>query len=281
MNGRRVVTQGANRNLWGDIYHNALTASWLVFTCSAAALFLLSNLLFASILDLGADPVADAHGVVDLFFFSVETTTTVGYGDMHPQTVYGHSVAAVEGFAGLFVTASLTGLVFARLSLPRARLLFAKNPVVMRRNGVPTLVFRVANARGNFITEATAKVWVLMATADAEGRRMVGFQPMRLLKSENPAFALSWTLFHPIDAESPLHRLSEAEIKAQDLTFVVSVTGLDETSSQTMHGRETFSSQDLHFDHEFADMITIDDDGVRHVDYARIHDTRPVAPAGA
>ena len=281
MNGRRVIAQGANRNLWGDIYHNALTASWGLFTASAAAIFVLSNLLFASVLDLGVDPVADAHGVVDLFFFSVETTTTVGYGDMHPQTLFGHSVAAVEGFAGLFVTASLTGLVFARLSLPRARLLFAKNPVVMRRNGVPTLVFRVANARGNFITEATAKVWVLMATADAEGRRMVGFQPMRLVKSENPAFALSWTLFHPIDKESPLHGLSEAEIKEQGLTFVVSVTGLDETSSQTMHGRETFSSQDLHFDHEFADMITVDGEGVRHVDYARIHDTRPIAPAGA
>jgi inward rectifier potassium channel len=281
LNGRSVIAQGANHSFWGDLYYNAMTASWGAFVAASAAVFFLSNLVFAVILWLGAEPVANARGLADLFFFSIETTTTVGYGDMHPQSVFGHSVAAVEGFASLFVTAALTGLVFARLSLPRARLIFAKNPIVMRRNGVPTLVFRVANARGNFISEATAKIWVLMSTVDSEGRRLVGFQPMRLLKSENPAFVLSWTLFHPIDAESPLHGLSEADIREQDMTFVVSVTGLDETSAQTMHGREAFSSQDLRFDHEFVDMISIDDDGVRHVDYGRIHDTRPVASAGA
>lgn len=278
--GRRVITQGVRRNFWGDLYHNSMTASWPAFIAASAALFVASNLAFALLYALGDAPITNTRGFLDLFFFSVETTTTVGYGDMHPQTLFGNAVATSEGFTGMFVTAALTGLIFARLSLPRARLLFARTPVVMTRNGVPTLVFRVANARGNFITEANAKVWALMGVKDGEGRKFVGFQPMRLVKSENPSFVLSWTLFHPIDAESPLHGLSQADVVEQDINLIVSITGLDETSAQMLHARETFAAADLRFDHEFVDMHSIDDAGVRRVDYSRIHDTRPVASDG-
>ena len=215
---------------------------------------------------------------MDLFFFSVETTTTVGYGDMHPQTTFGHSVAAIEGFSSLFVTAALTGMIFAQAFAAARQTAVRAQPVVMRRNGVPTLTFRIANARGNFISEATAKVWVLMAQFDQEGRRLIGFQPLRLTKSENPAFALSWTLFHPIADDSPLFGLTEEQIKAEDASFVVSITGLDETSAQILHARETFSARDVRFDHEFVDIFFTGENGERGVDYNLIHDTQP-APA--
>jgi len=49
---------------------------------------------------------------------------------MHPQTVYGHTVAMVEILVGLMSLAVITGLMFARFSRPRARFLFSKNMVV-------------------------------------------------------------------------------------------------------------------------------------------------------
>ena len=114
-------------------------------------------------LRLGQAPIANARegSLADLFFFSVETTSTVGYGDMHPQTIFGHVVATAENFTGLLLLAVMTGLVFARFSRPRARIVFAKYPVVTQYNGETTLIFRMANARSNFITEATAKLWTL------------------------------------------------------------------------------------------------------------------------
>ena len=100
---------------------------------------------------LGDAPVANARpgSLSDLFFFSVETTSTVGYGDMHPQTMYGHVVATGENFIGLVMLAVMTGLVFARFSRPRARLIFARNPVIAEHDGTPTLIFRLANARNS------------------------------------------------------------------------------------------------------------------------------------
>ena len=149
-------------------------------------------------------------------------------------------------------------------------MIFAKYPVVTEHNGVPTLMFRIANARSNFISEATAKLWMLGATVIEEGRRLVGFQPMRLIKSENPTFALSWTLFHPIDElTARCSAWSEETLAASEINFVVSIVGFDETSGQTVHARDVFAAQDVRFGHEYVDIIWVDEDGMRHIDYAQ------------
>ena len=41
------------------------------------------------------------NGPLAYFYFSIETLATVGYGDMHPQTNYGHLIAMVEIFTGM------------------------------------------------------------------------------------------------------------------------------------------------------------------------------------
>ena len=235
--GRRIITEGLERNFWTDLYFNAMTVSWPAFILAMAAGFVALNFAFALVYALGVAPVANAHSLADLFFFSVETTSTTGYGDMHPETIYGHVVATAENFLGVLVLATMTGLVFARISRPRARIIFAKFPVVTEHNGVPTLIFRLANARSNFISEATAKVWMIGETISQEGRRLVGFQPMRLIKSENPTLALSWVLFHPIDKDSPLFGMDKGTLSASEINFVVVIVGFDETSGQTLHAR--------------------------------------------
>ena len=274
--GRRIIAEGLEGNLWKDVYHNAMTASWPAFIATLAIAFLALNFAFALIYDLGDAPIANARaGLPDLFFFSVETTSTVGYGDMHPQTDYGHIVATIENFIGMLLLAMMTGLVFARISRPRARVIFARYPVVAAHNGVPTLMFRIANARSNFISEAVAKTWMIGPSVSQEGRRLVGFQTMRLVKSENPTFALSWVLFHPIEADSPLFGMDDETLNASEINFVVSIVGFDETSGQTVHARDVFAAQDVRFGHEFEDIIWSDDSGMRHIDYAKIDATRP------
>ncbi len=276
---RRIIAEGLEGNFWKDFYHNAMTASWPAFIAALAVAFVGLNFVFALIYDLGDKPIANAQeGLADFFFFSVETISTVGYGDMHPQTAYGHIVATTENFIGLMLIAMMTGLVFARISRPRAKIIFSRHPVVAAHNGVPTLMIRMANARSNFISEATAKTWMIGPSVSQEGRRLVGFQPMRLVKSENPTLALSWVLFHPIDADSPLFGMDEETLAASETNFVVSIVGFDETSGQTVHARDVFAAQDVRFGHEYEDIISIDDKGLRHIDYAKIDAIRPAPP---
>ena len=281
--GRRIIAEGLERNVWTDLYFNAMTMSWPAFVATLATAFVALNFIFALIYDLGEAPIANARegSFADLFFFSVETTSTVGYGDMHPQTLYGHVVATAENFTGLLLLAVMTGLVFARFSRPRARIIFAKYPVVTQHNGETTLMIRMANARSNFITEATAKLWILSPTVSEEGKLWVGFERLRLLKSENPTFALSWSLFHPIDEKSPLFGKDEDTLSTSKINFVVSIVGFDEASGQIVHERDVFTAQDVRFGHEYVDFVWIDDQGLRHIDYAKIDATRPVPPSAA
>jgi inward rectifier potassium channel len=146
--------------------------------------------------------------------------------------------------------------------------------VVTRHDGVDTLMLRLANARHSFISEASAKLWWLGPIVTVEGTRFVGFLPMRLLRAENPALSLSWTVFHPIDESSPLYGKSAEEIIADDVNLVISISGIDETSSQSVHSRHVYAADELRWGHQFVDMFRRDEDGQTHVDFTKIHETR-------
>src|SRR5438105_5149662 len=215
---REIETSGLAQNFWSDLYHRSMTVYWPVFFGTAAAIFIILNALFAFLYWLGDEPIANVAGnePLGLFYFSIETLATVGYGDMHPQTHYGHFVATVEIFTGMSFLAVMTGLVFARFSRPKARVVFARYPVVARHEGRPSLMIRVANARFNMISGATARLWIIQTQQTAEGVQLRRYDQLALLRNENPVFALSWTIFHVIDEDSPLHGLTADDLAQTD-----------------------------------------------------------------
>jgi len=206
LGGREVIAEGLHLNFWADISHRCMTASWPAFIGGAALVFLVFNAIFASFYWIGDQPIANVPGgaYIDYLYFSIETLSTAGYGDMHPQTHYGHFIATVELFTGIFSMSLMTGLIFARFSRPNARLLFADNPVISTHDGTPTLMVRLANERHNIIGNATAKLWLLKNVASKEGRSYRRFYELPLVRNEHPALALSWTLYHVLDETSPL-----------------------------------------------------------------------------
>src|SRR6516225_5481933 len=220
LGGREVIAEGLQLSFWADISHRCMTASWPAFILGAAGVFLVFNAAFAFIYWLGNDPVSNVpdKAYIDYVYFSIETLSTAGYGDMHPQTHYGHFVAAVELFTGIFSMSLMTGLIFARFSRPSARLLFANSPVVSNHEGALTLMIRFANERQNVIGNATARLWMFKNIITAEGQPFRRFYELPLLRNESPALALSWTLHHVIDENSPLYGTSPEELEASDVS---------------------------------------------------------------
>src|SRR6202012_220007 len=251
LGSREIVAEGLNLSFWADISHRCMTASWPSFIAGAAAVFVIFNAIFASLYWIGDNPVANVPGgaYIDYLYFSIETLSTAGYGDMHPQTHYGHFIAAVELFTGIFSMSLMTGLIFARFSRPSARLLFANNPVITDHDGVPTLMVRLANERHNIIGNATARLWFFRDEVTAEGHQMRRFYELPLMRSENPALALSWTLYHVIDSNSPLHGLTAEDLDAADASLVTVVSGFDVVAAQTVHARKPYEHSDIRFGH--------------------------------
>ena len=241
------------------------------------------NLVFAGFYTLAAyfgdDPVANAPpgSFLDYFFFSVETVATVGYGDMHPQSLIGHAIATLATFVGLCSVAITAGLTFARFAQPRARLLFARNPVIGVHDGARTLMLRFANERHNAITAANAQMWFIRNELTMEGATFRKFYPLKLTRDENPIFAFTWTLMHVIGEDSPLHGYAAADFEDPFTSLVIIFGGHDETSAQLVRGRRIYAARDILLDQEYVDIVETDETGSATFDYKRFHDTRPAA----
>ena len=276
---REIETRGLGTAFWSDLYHRSMTVHWPAFFGSAALIFIVLNAVFAFVFWLGDRPIANVSPDLPLpfsmFYFSIETLATVGYGDMHPQTNYGHIVATIEIFTGMTFLAVMTGLIFARFSRPRARFVFAQHPVVGSHEGQPTLMIRVANARHNTISQATARLWLFRLESTKEREQFRRYYELKLERREHPMFSLSWTLLHVIDKTSAFHGMTAEEFADSEGALILNLGGVDDNSAQRLYARQIYSRKDIRWQHRYADITSISDDGRLVLDYGRFHDVTP------
>ncbi len=244
---RRPTEPTRHGNRWADLHHHANNVGWPTFFAVAAAAFLVFNLLFAVIYWIDPDSIAnlDPPGFEGLFFFSIETLSTVGYGDMHPHGLFAHAVATVETFAGMSMTTVMTGLVFTRFSMPRSRITFDDRPVVVSRVAATSLVIRIRNDRRNTILGATARLWLSDTMVGPERVRYRRNRMLRLGNMENPDFAEDWMIIHRIDERSPLHGVASGSRAPMEASLVVLIDGTDETTSQQLFARRVYAFDDI------------------------------------
>jgi inward rectifier potassium channel len=275
---REVFTEGLSRAVWHDLFHHFMTVSWPRLFGTLAAFFLAFDVLFGFLYHLAPGCIANLSppGFAGAFFFSVETLATVGYGDMHPQTLYGHLVAMTEIFVGLMSLALITGIMFARFSRPRARFLFTRNAVVRPIDGKPTLLVRAANQRQNVVQDASAHLRMLRDEITEEGFRIRRVIDLPLVRSQHPMFVLGWTIMHVIDDASPLKSDTAESLLEMGAAFILSVSGTDETTGQVLMARAEYSSEDIRWNATFHDMLEEAEDGTFHVDYGKFHDIEPL-----
>jgi inward rectifier potassium channel len=273
----RIRQIGERRWHPSDIYHELLRLTWPQLAASFVAFFLSFNLLFAWLYTL--DPTGvhwDENVRVSspfwhALFFSVHTVATIGYGDQFPVSEYANILVVVEITLGILMFALVTGIVFARFSRPTARFRFSNIAVVHELGGKPTLMFRAANLRHNLVFEARANVSIL-ADEVLDGTRMRRFRDLKLVRDANPVFALTWTIMHVIDEESPLASVTQSDLNSE---IIVVLSGIDDRTGQGIHGRWSYLPSDIQWNAKFTDIIDQLPDGTRTIDYRRFDEFVP------
>ena len=275
---RDVISQGIHREVLQDLYHYAMMVSWTRLFATIIAFFLLFDVLFGCLYHLVPDCIANLSppGFLGDFFFSVETLATVGYGEMHPQTLYGHTIAMIEIFTGLLMLALITGLMFARFSRPRARFLFSRHAVVRPIDGKLTLMFRAANERQNIVQDASAQLRMLRNDVTSEGFRIRRIIDLPLVRSQHPVFSLGWNIMHIIDDASPLRHETSKTLDDREAIFILSLSGTDETTGQVLKARGEYPAEALRWNATFRDILEQDGSTLR-IDYGKFHDVEPLA----
>ena len=262
---------GARRGIGRDLYHFFLRAPWWVGLIVLSLVFVMANLVFAVAYDLTGG-VANAHDLVDEFFYSVETMGTIGYGEMYPTTRAAHALVTVEALAQVFLIAVTTGLVFAKFSIPRARVQFARHPTIGPYDGVPTLMFRIGNERDSRLLEAVIRVVLIRTEVNQEGVTLYRMYDLKLERDRSPALARSWTVLHKIDATSLLLAATPESLEKQEVEFVLTLSGTDELSVQQLHAQTRYEAKQIRWGARHADMLSERPDGKLRLDMRQFHE---------
>lgn len=278
-----VVREGLG--FWRSLspYHYLLTASWPRFLGLVLVTYLGINALFGfAFLACGPDAlngIDRSRGAVSLFlqnfFFSVQTFATIGYGSMSPHSLAAHWLVTFESLAGLLGFALATGLVFSRFARPGACILFSDRAVIAPFRDETAVMFRIANSRSNQLIRVEAKVILGRFREGAAGMGRE-FLALNLERDHVEFFPLSWTLVHPIDETSPLWGLSREEIEESSTELLIMIQAFDETFSQTVHTRSSYTADEMTWGARFANLFNPPmPDGTITIDVSKLHDLEP------
>lgn len=269
--------KGVDRWDWRDPYHFLVGLSWSHFVAAFVGAELALNTLFASIYMFEPGSIANLPpgSFLLAFSFSLETLATVGYGVMAPQSVYGHIVSAIEIVLGVLFTAIVTGLIFVRFARPRAIVSAANNLVIARHDGAPTLMARIGNGRLKPLVDARARMSAIVAIETSEGKLFRTPVDLPLLRMRIANFALTWTLMHRIDENSPLYGLTGETVVAKVTRIYATVEARDPVVAAGIHTVLDWGADQVLFGTRYADAVSIDDKGRTVVDMRLISDVEP------
>jgi len=274
-----VTVIGAPHQRFRDVYYLFLRISWWWALAWIVGIYLALNAVFAGVyLALGGVVNVRPHSFWDAFCFSVQTMGTIGYGSMYPTSVAANVVMVTESVVSLLVTALATGLVFAKFSRSGARVAFSQHAVIGPMDGVPTLMIRVGNERGNAILEATIRVALIRTERLKEGSVFYRLIDLELTRDRSPAMSRSWTVMHPIDAESPLYGVTPESAAKDEVEILANVVGTDDTSLQPVHARRTYVDKEILWGARHADVLSEDKDGRLVLDIREFHNVTATEP---
>ena len=263
-----------------DLYHALLRVPWWGALAVIVGSYLAINGLFAvSYVAIGGVANARPGSLTDAFFFSVQTMGTIGYGTMFPASTGANVLVVTESVISLVITAMATGLVFARFSQTRAALLFSSKVAIGLMDGVPTLMLRVGNDRRGNIVGTEFRLTFTRTVRTAEGVALYKFEDLALVRTRAPALSRAWNVLHRIVEGSPLFGFDAAKLAETDAELELEVTGLDDTSLQTVHARHTWFAGSVAWNARLADVVSETPEGDMVVDLRNFHEVVPVTAA--
>lgn len=262
-NVRRRGVNVFNRLSW---YHTMLNLSSFRFITYLVMMYILINLVFACIYYLigvehltGIDKSNPLDEFIDVFFFSSQTFTTVGYGRIAPIGFLASLVATFEAFLGLLTFAIATGLFYGRFSRPRAYLRFSDIAVIAPFQDVTALMFRLAPYKNNALTDADVTLSTAIEIND-EGTTKVNFYRLETQLSKINTLSLNWTIVHKIDENSPFAGFTADDFKNTNIEIIVHVRAFDEVFSNTVVQRSSYVSREIIYGAKFSPMYYPDEE---------------------
>jgi len=273
---RRAINKDGSFNVrrrgvsWGAFHPwlAIVNMSWPGFATLVIVLYVAINWAFALAYFsmapeeiFGSAAPTETGRLMNDFFFSGHTLTTVGYGNLYPTGIKANVVATLEALVGLLSFSVITGMLVARVSRPSARISYSENALMAPYQDGAALMFRIANERSNSLMELNVKLMLMSVVGMKGGTPERKFDYLTLERDNVLLFPLTWTIVHPIDAASPLAGKTAQELTEMQAEFIVFIKAFDETFSQTVHSRYSYRADEIVWGAKFLPAFQIEESG--------------------
>lgn len=214
--------------------------------------------------------------VFEIFFFSTQTFTTVGYGYMYPNCFSSNVVASVEAFVGFMFFGVITGAFYTKFAKPAVALKLSNVAVFDTFKTNNAFKFMLANEFDNRVVDVEVTLDLIRLEA-IEGRFKKRFYQMYLFRKRIPYLSVPWTVVHEIDDKSPLYGLTQQEFEEQNLEFFVQVKFFDEAHSQYLFQEFSFfGNEEVLWGRKFVNIQRYTERGSLKLTMKRFGKTIPV-----
>ena len=255
-----VVKRGIRFYKRVSFFYKMLTMPAWKFGAVLSAFFISINFIFTAIyLSLnngeftGVLPGGFVHLFFELYFFSVQTFTTVGYGRINPDGYISGAIASAEALTGLSSFALITGILYGRFSRPRAYLRFSKHALIAPYHDITGLMFRFVSYKENH-NLTNVEVIVTFGLTEREEKAQFKFYQLPLERNKIDSLPMNWTIVHPINEDSPLYGLTAEDLRSTDAEVYVLVRGFDDVFSNTVLQRTSYRFDEMIFNAKFENM---------------------------
>jgi len=251
-----------------SIYQRMLSLPSWKFIAVIALFYFFVNILFSLVyLAIGTDQL---QGILaktswnkfkEVFYFSTQTFTTVGYGRINPMGDSANLVASIEAASGFLSFAVATGLIYGRFAKPKSYLAFSDLALIGPYKDITGLMFRFASYKDNHIlTNVEIKV-NLALQVEENGKQVFKFYDLPLERSKVDSLSMNWTVVHPINEDSPLQGYAYDDLKTGDVELYILITGFDDIYSSRVLQRTSYTYEEIKMNAKFAPMYTESEDG--------------------
>jgi inward rectifier potassium channel len=275
--GNRFINKDGSYNLVKEgipftrrfsIFHDMLNLPLWKFILVILIFFIAINLIFTTMYYTAG--VEEFDGLLpgsswklfrQLFYFSTQTLTTVGYGHVSPVGDTVNIISGIESLTGFLSLAIATGLIYGRFSKPRSYLAFSDHALVSPYKDGTAIMFRFAAFKDNHaLTDLEIQVNTGLLVVENETPAYKYFS-LELERTKVESLPMSWTVVHAIDDKSPFYGFTEADMKAADVELYVMLRGFDDVFSNYVQQRTSYTFNEIIFNRKFVPMYRESENG--------------------
>lgn len=267
---------------FSEVYSYLIDMPWWFFFTLVFLGYVFVNLFFGTLYyiigidQLTLKEVSISQDILNAFFFSTQTLTTLGYGAISPIGNTAALVAAFEAFLGLLSFSFFTGLLYGRFSKPKAAIRFSDTFVIRPFKKSNALMFRLMNKRKNIMIEPEINVTIAINTTTVNGGFKREFFQLPLERKKIMYLPTTWTIVHEIDEASPLFNYTHKAFKSLNAELFVLLEYYEDSFSQKVYQLHSYNFNQLELNKQFMPAYYFDADGAAILDHSKLSVTQDI-----